>query len=58
MSPAHSATSSKTPMWKIDPAHTHVEFAVKHLTFATVRGRFRDVSGAMTVAGDDFSSTG
>src|SRR5258705_9611025 len=55
MSPTESATSSKTTIWKIDPAHTHVEFAVKHLTIATVRGRFSDVSGALTVAGDDFS---
>ena len=55
MSSTQSATSNKTTIWKIDPAHTHVEFAVKHLTIATVRGRFSDVSGAVTVAGDDFS---
>lgn len=31
--------------WKIDPAHTSVEFSVKHMMFTTVRGRFRDVQG-------------
>jgi polyisoprenoid-binding protein YceI len=34
--------------WKIDPAHTTVEFAVKHMMFTTVRGRFKAVSGVIT----------
>jgi polyisoprenoid-binding protein YceI len=33
--------------WKIDPAHTAVEFAVKHMMFTTVRGRFKGVSGTI-----------
>lgn len=43
-------TASKTS-WTIDPAHTHVEFAVRHLMIATVKGRFADVQG--TVLTDD-----
>jgi polyisoprenoid-binding protein YceI len=35
--------------WKLDPAHTTVEFAVKHMMFTTVRGRFRTVSGTIAV---------
>ena len=31
--------------WKIDPSHSHVEFAVKHLMISTVKGRFADVEG-------------
>lgn len=31
--------------WQLDPAHTMVEFSVKHMMFATVRGRFREVAG-------------
>jgi len=31
--------------WKIDSAHTLAEFAVKHMMFTTVRGRFRNVEG-------------
>ena len=50
-----SATPNKTTTWQIDPAHTHVEFAVKHLMIATVRGRFSDVTGTVIVAGHDFS---
>jgi polyisoprenoid-binding protein YceI len=34
--------------WKIDPAHTNVEFSVRHLMITTVRGRFADVSGSVT----------
>ena len=35
--------------WKIDPAHTAVEFTVKHMMFTTVRGRFPDVEGTIDV---------
>ena len=33
--------------WTLDPAHTTVEFAVKHMMFTTVRGRFDKVSGTI-----------
>ena len=55
MTATQTATPSKTTTWQVDPAHTHVEFAVKHLMIATVRGRFSDVTGTVTVEGDDFS---
>ena len=35
--------------WKIDPAHTTVEFAVKHMMFTTVRGRFTQLEGTIEV---------
>ena len=31
--------------WELDPAHSHVEFAVRHLMISTVKGRFADVQG-------------
>jgi polyisoprenoid-binding protein YceI len=37
--------------WDIDPAHTSVQFAVRHLMISTVRGEFAKVSG--TVVSDD-----
>lgn len=40
-----------TTTWQIDPAHTNVEFAVKHLMMSTVRGRFSEVSGTVTTDG-------
>ncbi|HEY0141514.1 MAG TPA: YceI family protein [Thermoanaerobaculia bacterium] len=35
--------------WQIDATHTAVEFAVKHMMFTTVRGRFKDVKGTIEV---------
>jgi polyisoprenoid-binding protein YceI len=29
--------------WQLDPNHTQIEFATKHLGFMTVRGHFREV---------------
>ena len=40
-----------TTTWKIDPAHTAAQFAVKHMMIATVRGEFKGVTG--TVIWDD-----
>ena len=34
-------------LWNIDPAHTTVEFAVKHMMFTTVRGRFKQFTGTI-----------
>jgi polyisoprenoid-binding protein YceI len=35
MATVQTATPKKTTTWQVDPAHTHVEFAVKHLMIAT-----------------------
>jgi polyisoprenoid-binding protein YceI len=40
---------TNTITWQIDPTHSAVEFAVKHMMFTTVRGRFRDVKGTIEV---------
>lgn len=42
--------------WKLDPDHTQVELAVKHMMFTTVRGRFEIESGTIVVDEDDPSS--
>jgi polyisoprenoid-binding protein YceI len=51
------ATPSVIPTgtWVIDPAHSQVGFAVKHMGIATVRGQFTDFEGALEI-GDDLSS--
>ena len=38
--------------WNIDPSHSSLEFAVRHMGISTVRGRFEKVSG-MVETGDD-----
>lgn len=37
--------------WKIDPAHSGVEFVVTHLMISKVRGRFSDISGTVVTDG-------
>jgi polyisoprenoid-binding protein YceI len=46
-----AAPAATKTTWAIDAAHSHVEFAVKHLMISTVKGRFGDVQG--TVTADD-----
>jgi polyisoprenoid-binding protein YceI len=38
-----------TTTWNLDPAHTLVEFSAKHMMITTVKGRFADVRGAVTL---------
>jgi polyisoprenoid-binding protein YceI len=38
--------------WTLEPAHSDVSFAVKHMGFSTVRGRFGGVAGTVTFAED------
>lgn len=40
---------SDQTVWEIDPSHTSVEFAVKHMMFTTVRGRFKQFRGKIQV---------
>lgn len=47
MATTQQAKSTVT-QWRIDPAHTNVEFAVKHMMITTVRGRFTEVDGTVT----------
>jgi polyisoprenoid-binding protein YceI len=39
--------------WQLDPAHSNVEFAVRHLMIATVKGRFGDMTGSVTLNPDN-----
>jgi polyisoprenoid-binding protein YceI len=53
MTTATQALETGAATWQIDPAHTTVEFGVKHLMISTVKGRFADVEGSVTLEGDD-----
>jgi polyisoprenoid-binding protein YceI len=50
-----SQTAPTRIAWQIDAAHTHVEFAVKHLMISTVKGRFGDVSGTVVTGSDGYA---
>ncbi len=36
-------------IWEIDSIHTTIEFAVKHMMFTSVRGRFKNFSGTVWI---------
>lgn len=46
--PAETTTST----WTIDPQHSQVSFEVKHMMFATVRGRFAAPEGTVELGPD------
>ncbi len=39
--------------WQIDPSHSNVEFAVRHLMISTVKGRFGQVTGTLNTDEND-----
>lgn len=58
MSTAEITTDVRIPSgtWTVDPAHSKVGFAVKHMGVTTVRGEFGEFDGRLEV-GDDLAST-
>jgi len=51
-----SATAPETTTWQLDPVHSSVEFAVKHLMIVTVRGSFAGVEAS--IVGDESKPAG
>jgi polyisoprenoid-binding protein YceI len=47
-----TATIAPTGTWTVDPVHSRVGFAVKHLGIATVRGEFKEFEGTFEIAED------
>jgi polyisoprenoid-binding protein YceI len=42
-----------TTTWNIDAQHSEIGFEIKHMMFATVRGRFEEVEGTVMLGPDD-----
>jgi polyisoprenoid-binding protein YceI len=40
---------SQTSTWAIDPAHSEIDFAVRHMSVSNVHGRFGSIQGAVTM---------
>jgi polyisoprenoid-binding protein YceI len=51
---AITTTSVPTGVWTVDPAHSRVEFQVKHMGIATVRGNFGSFEGRLEI-GDGYA---
>ena len=43
-----TSTPAVTSTWKLDPAHSHAEFKVKHMMISNVKGSFNGLSGTLT----------
>lgn len=44
-----TATDTATSTWNIDPSHSLIEFAAKHMMITTVKGRLADARGTLTI---------
>jgi polyisoprenoid-binding protein YceI len=55
MSTVSSSTAVPAGTWAVDPAHSNVGFAVKHMGLATVRGIFTEFDGFIEI-GEDLST--
>ncbi|MGH2904066.1 MAG: YceI family protein [Solirubrobacteraceae bacterium] len=47
---AAASTALPTGTWRVDTAHSSVEFQVKHLGIATVKGQFTEFEGTLEVS--------
>ncbi|HEV3093202.1 MAG TPA: YceI family protein [Solirubrobacteraceae bacterium] len=56
--PAAATTPIPIGTWKVDPVHSSVEFHVKHLGIATVKGQFNQFEGTLEVGPDGAHATG
>lgn len=48
-----TVTAPRVTSWDIDPAHSSVQFAVRHMMVSNVRGEFTKVSGTVQIDSQD-----
>ena len=48
--PTAAVTALPTGTWQVDKVHSSVEFQVKHLGIATVKGQFTEFEGTLEVS--------
>ena len=58
VAPSTVNTPLPTGTWEVDPIHSSVEFHVKHLGIATVKGQFNTFEGAVEVDADGVRAHG
>ena len=46
----------ETTKWVIDPAHSEIQFKVKHMMITTVTGSFKEFKSEVETKGDDFTT--
>lgn len=55
---AVTETALPTGTWTVDPVHSNVEFSVKHVGVATVKGRFNEFEGTLEFGPDGAKAYG
>jgi len=50
-------TTTGVSTWNLDKAHSSIEFAVKHMMFSTVKGRFGDFTGEINLDDQDLPNS-
>ncbi len=53
---ATAPLAARADTWQIDPAHTSVEFTVRHMMISNVKGQFEKTSGTVTTDGNNPTS--
>jgi polyisoprenoid-binding protein YceI len=53
-----ATTALPTGTWKVDKVHSSVEFQVKHLGIATVKGQFTEFEGTLEVSPENTVASG
>ena len=51
-----SDTTATATKWALDPAHSEVQFKIKHLVISTVTGSFKTFQGTAQTEGDSFEN--
>lgn len=57
MTAVQTAPAGAKTVWKLDPAHTLVEFSAKHLMISTVKGRITGVDGVISIDQNDLANS-
>jgi polyisoprenoid-binding protein YceI len=57
MTLATEGQTSATSTWKIDPAHSNVQFSIRHMMVTSVHGRFSHVDGTIVLDESDLSKS-
>lgn len=53
---ASTPAAARTARWALDPSHSLIEFAVRHLMISTVKGRFGAFEGVITADPNDLTN--
>jgi len=57
MSTTRAAATTGTTPWTLDPAHSQVQFGVRHMMISTVKGQFTELEGTVHLDEEEFGES-